>query len=260
MELAAAYPPWLTDIMSMSRDTLGLGMLRADPHAWRLDSAAQLAAVRDALVDGVTTAKALRQRFPDLAPQQIAQELGVPIERSNDDPMVGSLWRFAEYRQHPARILIYCNGLAPLERLLVGALSDRILGQATAEDVFVAHELFHHAESIRPEPSIAWHHRPTLFRIGCWHWRTGIAALSEIAAGAFAQSLLELPCHPRVLDLAALDIIRRKVGAGPTAEGLNVPSGPPSEQRAQAFDLVRAPGLESGSEPLIDSRRRPSHC
>jgi hypothetical protein len=46
-----------------------------------------------------------------------------------------------------------------------------------------------------------------LFRIGGWHWRTGIAALSEIAAGAFAQTLLDLPCHPRVLDLIARDAI-----------------------------------------------------
>ena len=28
-----------------------------------------------------------------------------------------------------------------------------------------------------------------------------------IAAGAFAQTLLDLPCHPRVLDLMALDAI-----------------------------------------------------
>ena len=31
----------------------------------------------------------------------------------------------------------------------------------------------------------------------------GIATLSEIAAGSFAQALLDLPCHPKVLDYAA---------------------------------------------------------
>jgi hypothetical protein len=51
---------------------------------------------------------------------------------------------------------------------------------------------------------IARRYRPTVFRIGNWHWRTGIAALAEIAAGAFAQSLLGLPCHPRVLDFVAV--------------------------------------------------------
>jgi hypothetical protein len=42
-----------------------------------------------------------------------------------------------------------------------------------------------------------------LLRIGPWRWRTGIATLSEIAAGSFAQALLDLPCHPKVLDYAA---------------------------------------------------------
>jgi hypothetical protein len=82
-----------------------------------------------------------------------------------------------------------------------------LLGQATAQDVFVAHELFHHIEATRPDVPMARRYRPTLFRIGGWHWRTGIAALSEIAAGAFAQGLLDLPCHPRVLDLLALDAV-----------------------------------------------------
>ena len=56
---------------------------------------------------------------------------------------------------------------------------------------------------------IAQRYRPSLFRLGRWHWRTGIAALSEIAAGAFAQALLELPCHPRVLDLIARDALSK---------------------------------------------------
>ena len=36
--------------------------------------------------------------------------------------------------------------------------------------------------------------------------RTFIAC-TILAAGAFAQTLLELPCHPKMLDFAALDAI-----------------------------------------------------
>jgi hypothetical protein len=207
MGSASTYPSWLAEVAAASPETLGLVMLEADPHARRLDRAAQFAAVRDALADGAAAAKALRERFPDLAPQGIAHELGVPIEATDDDPMVGSLWRFAEYRQRPARILLYSRGLAPLDRVVVGPLDVRLLGQATPQDVFIAHELYHHTEAIRSDMPIARRYQPTLFRIGGWRWRTGIAALSEIAAGAFAQSLLDLPCHPRVLDLVALEAI-----------------------------------------------------
>jgi hypothetical protein len=189
--------------VATSPETLGLAMLKADPHGRRLDSAAQSAAVSAALADGAATAKDLRNLFPALTPQEVARELRVPIETTDDDPMVGSIWRFAEYRPRPPRIMLYNHGIAPLERTL--ASSERLLGRATPRDVFVAHELYHHAEAIRSEVPIARRYQPTLFRIGNWRWRTGIAALSEIAAGAFAQSLLDLPCHPCVLNFVALD-------------------------------------------------------
>jgi hypothetical protein len=204
---AATCPSWLTEVVAASPEALGSVMLEADPHARLLDHATKLAAVSDALAEGIASARALRARFPDLAPQGIARELGVLIQMIDDDPAVGMLWRFAEYRERPARILLYHRGLAPLDRGVGGDLAQRLLGPATAQDVFVAHELFHHIEATRPEVPMARRYRPTLFRIGGWHWRTGIAALSEIAAGSFAQGLLDLPCHPHLLDLVALDAV-----------------------------------------------------
>ena len=204
---AAISPSWLTEVVAASPETLALVMLEADPHARRLDRDAQIAAVRDALAEGTATTKALRARFPRLAPQGIARELGIPIETTDDYPVVGTIWRFAEYRERPPRILLYSRGLAPVECAIAGVLAKRLLRQATPQEVFIAHELFHHIEATRSDTPIARRHQPTLFRIGSWHWRTGLAALSEIAAGAFAQALLDLPCHPRVLDLVALDAI-----------------------------------------------------
>jgi hypothetical protein len=207
MVATATSPSWLAEVETASPEALGLAMLETDAHARRLDGATRIAAVRDALADGAEAARALRLRFSGLAPQAIARALDVPVEVTDDDPAVGTLWRFAEYRQRPARILLYRSGIAPLDRVIAGPLTARLLGQATSTDVFIAHELFHHVEAVRPDIPIARRYRPTLFRIGGWHWRTGIATLSEIAAGAFAQGLLDLPCHPRVLDLIALDAI-----------------------------------------------------
>src|SRR3979490_2646177 len=107
------YPSWLAEVMPASPETLGLVMLEVDRYARRLDRATQLAAVRDALVDGAATAEALRARFPDLAPHEIADRLNVPVAETDDDPLVGPLWRFAEYQGRPARILLYSRGLAP---------------------------------------------------------------------------------------------------------------------------------------------------
>ena len=190
-------------ISTASPQALGLLMLKRDLHAARLDDRTQLAAVSDALADGAATAKDLRKRFPGLSPREIAREFQVPITTNDDDPMVGSIWRFAEYRLRPPRIVLYARGLAPVEQVLAGTLATRLLGDAAVQDVFVAHELYHHVEAIRAEIPIARRYQATLFQIGRWRWRTGITTLAEIAAGSFAQVLLDLPCYPKVLDFVA---------------------------------------------------------
>jgi hypothetical protein len=207
MAIAATSVSRFSDVATASPETLGFAMLQADPHAWRLDRATQFAAVSEALADGIAAARNLPTRLTGLSPEQIARELGLPVETTDGDPLVGSIWRFAEYRPRPPRIVLYSRGLAPLERNLTGSRAAQLLGRATPRDVFIAHELYHHIEAIRPDVPIARRYRPSLFRIGKWHWRTGIAALAEIAAGAFAQSLLDLPCHPKALDFVAVDAI-----------------------------------------------------
>jgi hypothetical protein len=226
MAMTETCPSWLVEIAAASPEALCLTMLEADGHARRLDRPTQLAAVCGALADGTATATALRARFPELAPQGIAQALGVPVETVDDDPMVGSLWRFAEYRARPTRIVLYSRGLAPLDGMAKTPLAMRLLGPATPQDVFIAHELFHHAEAIRPDIPIARRYQATLFRIGGLSWRTGLAALSEIAAGAFAQRLLDLPCHPRVLDLMVLDAVSAQATAMRIAARIAAASNP----------------------------------
>jgi len=196
------------EIAAASPETLGMLMLKSDLHAARLDQRAQHTAVIDALADGAAAAMDLRRRFPGKTPREIARELAVPVTATDDDPLVASIWRFAEYRPRPPKILLYTRGLAPLEQALASAPAPRLLGDATVEDVFVAHELYHHIEATRAETPIARRHQATLFRIGKWQWRTGIATLAEIAAGSFAQGLLDLPCHPKVLDFVAGEGIR----------------------------------------------------
>ena len=152
-----------------------------------LDHADKTRCRRDALADGVATAKALRARFPDLAPQEIARELGVPIEAIDDDPAVGSIWRFAEYRQRPARILLYDAGsrrsIARLSATWPCDCSGRQRRRMSLSRTSCS--IISRRPDRRPRSRGATGRR--LFRIGGWHWRTGIAALAEIAAGAFAQ-------------------------------------------------------------------------
>jgi hypothetical protein len=217
MAAAVTSPEWLTRLETASPQALGLAMLQADPHARHLDHAARQAAVSDALDNGAVTAQELRAQCKSGDPREIARQLGLTIEVSDEDPLVTSLWRFAEYSPRPPGIKVYRRALDALDHALDRSLAMRLLGAATPKDVFIAHELYHHAEATRTDEPMARRHQVTLFRIGKWRWRSGIASLSEIAAGAFAQGLLDLPYHPRMLDLVVLARIRSNLSPAPAS-------------------------------------------
>jgi len=157
-----------------------------------------------ALADGAASANALRDRFPDLAPREIAHELGVPIEATDDDQWSarsGDLPNIASGR--PA----FCFTAADSHRSSRGcrSFSRAIARAATPQDVFIAHELYHHTEAIRPDMPIARRYSRHYFELAAGAGGPASQALSEIAAGAFAAVAPRSACHPKVLDLVAVE-------------------------------------------------------
>ncbi len=74
--------------------------------------------------------------------------------------------------------------------------------------VFLAHELYHHFDEARVRPLCARHRLP-LLRLGWLRLSVAVPGMREIAAGAFAQHLLGLHFHPRLLDIAAVTLWRQ---------------------------------------------------
>ena len=156
-------------------------MLQADPHAWRLDrSPHNWPRFPTRWLTEFPTLRACERGFRDLAPERMTASFVCRSRRRIAIRWSDRSGGLPEYRPRPPRLSIDSRGLAPLERGLPGSQAAQFLGRATARDVFVAHELYHHIEAIRPDVPIARRYRPSLFRIGNWHWRTGIAALAEM--------------------------------------------------------------------------------
>ena len=93
----------------------------------------------------------------------------------------------------------------------------RLLGIESARAVFLAHELYHHFDETRPQ-TLCSRHRVPVLRLGRLRLTAAVAGMREIAAGAFAQRLLGLRFHPRLLDIAAVcwqrpEVARRSSGA-----------------------------------------------
>jgi hypothetical protein len=183
---------------------LGLLQLREDPQYPRVPADERIALVEAALEDG----RSLAGRTRDLWGQDaaaIAVRCDVPVIRSEDDAGFGSVIVYAHYAARPPSITLYLPAILQLDRLIAkrGTRVCRSIGSTMP--IFLAHELYHHFDCLRGSVRLSRRYAVKIFSIGPWHWTSGLSSLAEIAAGAFAQQLLGLPFHPKLLDLLMLE-------------------------------------------------------
>jgi hypothetical protein len=179
---------------------LGLLQLQDDPQYSRVPADRHLALVEAAIEDGRSLADRTRDRW-GRDPVSIAACCHVPVIHSQDDAGFGSTIVYADYATRAPCITLYVPAIARLDRLIAGRGARCRLGIGSTMPIFLAHELYHHFDCTRGSAPLSRRHRVQIFRIGLWNWTSGLASLSEIAAGAFAQHLLGLPFHPKLLDL-----------------------------------------------------------
>lgn len=179
---------------------LGSLILAADPQIARVAPEQRDRWVDAALSDGESMACIASAQW-GRNPEVVAEQVGLPVIDSREEGGYGSTVVYAEYAARPPRIVLYRAALARLDSQLAHLGTDEGLGVATARPVYLAHELYHHFDLARAQASIAQRSRVVLFRLGRFRWTSGVAALAEIAAGAFAQRLLGLRFHPKLLDL-----------------------------------------------------------
>lgn len=175
----------------------GLDALREDPQYRRIAPPRRAHLVQAALEDGRALARRIARRYGS-QPESIAGACQVAVLRSEADAGFGAVVVFADYTAQPPCVTLYL----PAIRRLDAALREHRAGEAHSSstlDMFLAHELYHHFDLARGAARLSRQHAVRLFSLGAWHWDSGIAALAEIAADAFAQQLLGLPVAPAML-------------------------------------------------------------
>jgi hypothetical protein len=182
---------------------LGLLLLREDPQFARIEADQADALIDAALQDGRWMADSISGRWGN-DPDLIAHRCGVSVSECDAEHGWGTSVVYAEYLDRPPRIRLFRLAIERIDRGLARAHALRILGIHRARPVLLAHELYHHFDAIRGDPPLARRHRVTLLRLGSWRWTSGLVSLAEIAAGAFAQRLLGLCWHPKLLDLVTV--------------------------------------------------------
>jgi hypothetical protein len=192
-------PPFEGDPRDIPAAAFDRHLLAADPQAYRLSRAEAEAAIALAVADG----HALAAQHAG-TPQALAAQLGVRVETVLGNNRFGTIFQFAEYAAKPPRVLLYQTAI---ETVAEAAARHAIpLLPARPEDVYLAHELYHHLDQHRRIP-ISRAARATTFALGPLRLTSGLHSLAEIGACSFAAALTGLPCHPRLLDLLALRTI-----------------------------------------------------
>ena len=185
---------------------LGLLELRQDPQYPRIPADRRGALVEAALNDGHSLADRARDRWGDV-PAIVAARCDVPVVHSNENAGFGSIVIYADYASRPPSITLYLPAIRSLDRLLAGhGARAREIGSTVP--IFLAHELYHHFDCLRGSERLARRHAVKIFGIGAWRWTSGLSSLCEIAAGAFAQRLLGLSFHPKLLDFLSVKTLK----------------------------------------------------
>jgi len=210
-------------------------LLAADPQAHRLNADEADAAIALAVADG----RALAARRA-CAPQVLAAQLGISVETALANNRFGTVFQFAEYAAKPPRVLLYQHAM---DIVAEAAASHAItLFPVRPEDVYLAHELYHHLDQNRPVP-ISRTARVTTFAFGPLRLTSGLHSLAEIGACAFAAALTALPWHPRLLDLLALRNVAPAAAAAMEAALRRDEPGNKARGTAEATIENRRPGL-----------------
>jgi hypothetical protein len=196
----------LRDIPSLAFDR---HLLAADPQARRLSRAEADAAIARAVADGHALAAQSAE-----SPRALAAKLGVRVETVAGNNRFGTVFQFAEYAAKPPRVLLYRHAMDIVAE--AAARYAIALFPVRPEDVYLAHELYHHIDQHRPIP-VSRSSRATIFALGPLRLTSGLQALAEIGACSFAAALTAFPCHPRLLDLLALRTIAPATAAATEA-------------------------------------------
>lgn len=150
---------------------------------------------------GMDLAHLARQKWGAISCEEMAKKLGVRVERLPMPDGTGML-TFAMFHE-PDLIEIFTDNAAATELLIRQSGGDEFLGEVDICEMLLAHELFHAMQMEYPDLYVNKKHI-RLWKIGPFERHSSLLSLEEVAAMAFAESLLGLGYTPYVYDVLML--------------------------------------------------------
>lgn len=150
---------------------------------------------------GMDLAQHVRQEWGEVSCQELAEKLGVRVERL-PMPDGNGMLTFACYHE-PDLIRIFTDNALATETLIRDSGGTEYLGEVDICEMLLAHELFHALQDRNPDLYVN-QKLVRNFKLGPWERRSRLLSLEEVAAMAFAERLLNLAHTPYVYDVLML--------------------------------------------------------
>ncbi len=163
----------------------------------KLDENEKVSLVSSVLSFGVKVAKDIVAEYETSDPRKLAEEMGITVQ-GEEGGIKERLIRWSEYRKKRKEILIYRDSL----NILLRRSQDDSMVFEQPIKLLIAHELFHHLEE--EKFGLVSDKFKAVVKIGPFRFKKKFKFLSEVAAHAFVETLLDLSCSPIVFESLSL--------------------------------------------------------
>ena len=184
---------WARGLLALDEAALVRIAFRDEPLRGKLTSAMKQSLYEGARAEGEARAALLQENGGALSLDEAAAHWGVQVRDSRGSAAAG-LGQFADFHE-PAAIEIAQQNAADTDDALQKAGVYEALGAVPTRDILLAHELYHFLE-FRDGAGFTAQKHVTLWRLGCFAYKSSVPSLQEIAAMAFAQKATGLACSP----------------------------------------------------------------
>ena len=188
-------------LRTVDKNTWGLYTFKRDPLYAKVSDEEKTEMIEKANECGRQEAMSLKEKYGIKSCGEYASSLGIAIsdieEKNSDDYIL-----FAKFNT-PNQVSINVSNVKKAKETIKEGNVSFLIDEVNVEDVLIAHEMFHFIEGNNKEiytKSV----KIRLWKLGPIKYDSGLVALGEIAAMAFAKELLSLTYYPNLFDILLL--------------------------------------------------------
>lgn len=191
----------IESLRNIDKHIWGLYTFKRDPLNNKISNKEKIEMIDLANECGCQEAKILREKFGEKSCREYAKDLGL-ILSGTENGNSGDYILFAKFNA-PDKISICMDNVKKAEEIVKKENLNLLIDGVEIQDVLIAHEMFHFIEGKHKEIYTRTK-KIKLWELGPIKYNSGLVALGEIAAMAFAKELLQLTYYPNLFDILLL--------------------------------------------------------